>query len=691
MPIEHESKPQPQGFWERFYSTAKVSLSEVWEETVEQAHAIPAFFHSLIANKETRNVVSNTALVVATDIVPILAVHAAYNMLENQLLAEESPAFALTLCLTLLRYLRNAFTFRQTLEALVRIGVLQAKQASIFDNATRETRHHLEDKVCEDCSTLRFIKGSARSMLVYVAQQGVGFCLDKLAGGYLVVGGYDVVVDSYSSQVLGQLILDYRLANEGLCERHRHIYTQQFWERVFALGLPVVVIRKLLTALIEGYTGVDSCYYGGMIESLLSIFMVGFAHHLRLPEPPKNTERWPDGATMVRAVTAYGMDKLAPDTVELVKRLMDKHGEPFPLRRTYKMVVQVYKDPKTQAVMCLILPKMFLSAQRFVDDEVVRDYWPPIRKGLINDITTIQTYQPKLVDGPFSYVPSWMTHPVIAYVAGVPKGAVDRAVKLLKDPEVMGLLDDLKTGITRLEVDMDHKSVMAKIVDSVVPAWMKPRAFTPPALIQDYVAPPSTIPVADSSTTSESKIADFQSEERGYESATIVQATKQGLNAYLAKFTTGRQSFWSGQEGQLRAQFYLQMLNTHTTCEAHSLLVCWALLQNTKGNTLLRKVLVALHQVLPPSMRVASIDDLEPLRQRLISSLLTKALSELHLTNRSSIIRQLNQWQQALTHFANASPQDATKLDVSCKGFLDALPGQWMEDTSALKLAAAFE
>ncbi len=562
------------------YNTTVEAVTEVWDESVQQVKAIPQFARNMWTSTDTRTLVKNTGVIVATDLVPIVAAQAGMIALESALLVEGSdPSFMISAGLFLARWSTRIFTTRQSIEALTRIGVLQAKQSSIFDKATRDSRQKLNAKVCEDCSNMRFITGGVRGPLVFGAQQGVIFLLNKLLGGYAAIGGFDLIVDSYRAQVIGQLVMAYRLSNDGLCERHQAEYHQQFWHRVFALGLPVVLVRKLIAALIESYTGVDSSYYGSMLESFISIGMVGLAHDISLPEPVKESKRWPDPASIVRNSATYAIDKIGPNLVEQAKSLFAQDGEPFDYRKAYRYVVNVYKDPKTQRVMMFIVPKMYLGANEFANDAVVRDYWPALQDSIITVLGKIEEYQPMVTDGLVSFVPN----PVIAWAIGVPKGTVNTASNLLSDPDIMRLVGELKDGVTRMEVEVNDKGIIATILDSVIPTGL----FSPTTVIEEVDEPDVT-----------DNISPYKSKMDSYNFAQCAQAIVSAILRYHKTVANGNGGFWSGHEGKMRASFYLELLNTERPIE-DKLVVCLAVLQNNSGNTLLYEVTKALNFQLP--------------------------------------------------------------------------------------------
>lgn len=582
------------GIFNSTWTMAKESWDEVWSETTEQLRAVPKFVKTVRSEKDSRSIAKNAGVVIATDLVPIIAAQAGMVALESTFSSPGmDPSFAISASLFLARWATRVFTFRQSTEALTRTGVLQAKQASIFDDATKKSRNKLDNDVCKDCSTLRYLKGGVRSSLTYVAQQQVIALLNKLLGGYLSVAGYDLIVDSYAAQVIGQLIIDYRLANDGLCERHQHEYNWEFWERIFALGLPAVVIRKIITGLIESYTGVDSSYYGSMVESFIAIAMVGLAHHIRLPKPVKESQRWPNPASSMRSVMAYGLDKVGPDVIEFGKQMFAKQGEPFDYRHAYSVFVNFYKNPKTQTVMMFIVPKMFLGGKEFVNDEVVRDYWPPLQKSIIQTLGKIEDYQPMLTTGVVSVVPSKILNPVAAWWLGAPKAAIKTTANLLKNDDVMQLIGELKVGVTRMEVDVNHKGFFARVVDN---AYQYPPLsyLTTPAKVEELEDGEATVDVSP-------KAPVYAAKKLAYEVDILIDAIQAGVKQYYSDATVGKLSWMSGDEGKKRAKFYLKLLDA-TQPQSHKLLVCLAILTNKAGGTLLDEVTKKIKYFLPSAM-----------------------------------------------------------------------------------------
>lgn len=616
------------------------SISDIWDQSIEQVKATPGFVRSLFSEVETRSIAKNIGVIAATDLAPIIAVNAAMVSFDSYVRSQSAEAsYALELGWYLAKGITYLVTARQTAQALTRIGIVQAKQSSIYDEATKGSRRKVSNQICCDCTQSRFLKGNLRAPLVYAAQQGVIFTLRRLIGGIAQIQNFDLIVDSYASLVIGQLIMDYRLANDGLCERHQHEYNQQFWERVIALGLPVVIIRKILAGFIESYTGVDKNLYGSMIETFVSVAMVGLAHHITFPNLVEKSNRYMNPVSGVRSTTAYVMDKVAPDTVAFANKMLAQEGEPMDYRSAYKTFMAFYKDPKTQTVLMFIVPYMYLDPHNFVNDPVVRDYWPTLQNFCLEQLDEVEKLQKLASTKPSDIAPKFIValfdpfkktlnpiykaskeifeesvvNPGLAWMYNSTSGNVKKLFDLLRDSELKTLVSELQDGFKYLTVDANRSGFLVGCIDSLNPV---------PVI--NFVLPQQKFDLGNIDVNEQCFAGPLIRESAALSNPepmekinidNVISAVIKGINNYTnfinnnitasfnspgAAFGTVSTLFIGGtnrDQGKIRAAYYLKLLQAAQPIE-YKLVACIAMLSNDCSSDLRFKICKSINNAL---------------------------------------------------------------------------------------------
>ena len=652
------------GFFSGIYGSAKQTIYEAYSEVYqdiseqvsdipqselacqlsEQVEAIPKFRRNIVNKDDSRSILENGMVTVISDMVPVIVAQATLSAIESSLTSRVGNPYFLISAGSFL--LRSAYTLRHLWQASARIAVLQSKQSSLYDEATKNSRNKVSSKVCEDCTTQRYIKGAVRAPITYSAQQAVIALLKKLAGGYLTIGGFDLIVDSYSAEVIGQLIASYRLGSDGLCDRHQHEYNKQYWERIFALGLPVVLIRKIIAGMIESVSGVSSDYYSPVLESFISMAMVALTYNMTLPDPVKQSDRYPTLASFVRQTASYTLDKVGPDVIEYGKKMFSQPGEPFDFEHAYKMFLTIYRDPKTQTLMVLLLPKSLRSPYDFVQDPAIKEYWPDLQNSITSTLGMVEKYQPVYSEGIGGYLPKKLKNAGIALFAGVPKGAIKVASNLLEDPEFLKFVGFLKYEVSNMEVEVNADGVMAKLREYYT--------LSSPAddeLVESTADTPMSAP------------QHYQSKFDKYDGAKLSQIltlAEAGVKEYVRQ--RDHATYWSS-EGKQRAEFYRKLLTSSDLSQVHKLVVCVAILSNKSGPTLRDKVAELIGPALPNSSQMTTA-------MSQAKALLKVVQNKMDCTKYSQTVRELVKVISTIHVHANAKLTDSdmrTKKDEIVK------------------------
>ncbi len=410
----------------------------------------------------------------------------------------------------------------------------------------------------------------------------------------------------------GQLFVGYRLDNDGLCDRHIGAYFQEYVELCLGVGLSFNTLVELVTYQIEQLTGLPQSYYQGAIKNFMSIYFVGLAHHMNMPEPVKESERsiLRDPLAMIRSGVGESIDLLTPGVKKKVTELFVKKSKPFPFREWIDWSVKIYQDEKTQKIMVWFVPRMFLSAQNFVNDEVISSYWPDMRAGAVESLDMLieASDNLKTIDG---WLPSAVTRLAVSYAAGLPKKAAGAVIELLKSEEVSDFLRELRSGVNHLKADSEQV------------AWQG----TPQELQK---------------TLEKIKQKQALREKERFDAKSLVQQVRQGLDNYLRYTQTSKSH--AGTEGLARIRFYQQLINAFPDNFNAELQVCFIILSNDKGGTLQRKLDEALlenRQVYLPKIK----------RHLLVASGKSEEVSA-----RISYLKELSTLAKYVNRIANKTP-----------------------------------
>jgi hypothetical protein len=369
------------------------TLSYTWS----QMRALPDFFRLIKRDEQARAVIRDTGHI-ALDAAAIVGVNAANQYLQTMLENANSDDASLPLSMTLLMsaWLLTAVVFmwktRQKVKIGVRSAVLLTQHSGVFNKATQDepVRKAFSNEVCEDCTTLRHYKGEFRDLLIYYGQQ---YVIDSYVR-QLPYGG-NIVATLLTALLRGQLVISSRLANEGICERHRAVYFREYIELCFSMGLTVEATSELLALAIETTTGVPRAEYSGTIKNLITVYLIGVSHLMDLPPAVKNTNRYYDPLTASRALGGEMMEVLIPGIKARAPVWADyfKSDEPsIDFLALLQKSIKIYSNPDNQRIMIYFLPNMLLGLKPFVNDSVVAHHWKPIRMSLIGTLDLIDAY-----------------------------------------------------------------------------------------------------------------------------------------------------------------------------------------------------------------------------------------------------------------------------------------------------------
>lgn len=606
------------------------SSYEFFDGALQQAKGSTAFYQSIYSGIETHSIMNSMGVIAATDLVPIIALNAGMSSLEAFIESQfPEPCFAIKLGLGIAQGTTYALTFRQAFEAFSRATIMQAKQASIYDTATEKTREKVSDEVCKqkgkECSQMRYIKGNVRSPLFYVSHQIAIYALKNFLGEYANIYGFNLFVDGYLALAFGQMIMDYRLANDGLCEPHQAIYNKQYWERGLNIGLPVIFTSKLTSQFLEMATGVHHSLYKPMLETFMAVIMVGVAHHIKLPPSVKETDRFiVNPVSFVRDAAAYCLDKVTPDLQSQAQALMSTPGEPVKYHKKYQTYKEnyltIYLEPSLQVIIKCLLPPMYSSLNAFVNDPVFRQFWPEMRDGLLQLLSQVELRQqqakgkkivPKKmkpfvtpikkhlnpvlrldkVKAAWSIIETWVVTPVVSASTGYKQEDISKGLEVLRNEDLKNLVIELRQDLESLTLNKKNISFLGY--------------FYPPDIPEDENKYVTFFQQDDESLPEQAQVEEVCEIDITILSKRIKEASNQylkSLSTYSSRVDSGKAildtalSFAFNTDyridGKLRARYYINALEFYdrNINEGFKLLVCISVLKNSKSSQLLTDI-----------------------------------------------------------------------------------------------------
>lgn len=359
----------------------------------DACRATPQFIGAQLSHPKAPKIFSQTALLFFYDIFWIMLVHCVYavmtqsaekNSEQSPSLSSKDHAMAAQLGFYFIAGVSTLLIFRQKMQFLVHSTLLSIAYPKAFDEATQSTRIKCDASVCGQCSSSRFIKGEIRTVIVYFAQLMTLNALQCLP--------YVGSMTAFFSQLLltGQLMIEYRLANDGVCDRHRGEYTHQYLELPFALGFMHYVAAYVLASQVEWIPGLKRSDFDGVIRSVLMLYFVGLVHHMHFPKPvAKATRHFYDALMLTRFLVSSGIDLITPGLKKIFNTLAEEKKEKLSWKNCRHQINYFFQKKYVRQLLALFLPAICRDYRSFQKDPIIVCYWPSVFKKLVEFLDNV--------------------------------------------------------------------------------------------------------------------------------------------------------------------------------------------------------------------------------------------------------------------------------------------------------------
>ncbi len=455
-------------------------------ELLDQGRALRTAAPTLVNNPEARKIVSGMSDVLLWDVLPLVSLNAANNLVQGYFHDDQEDVTGLSaysvflMGLTLANYTVTAITWRQGAQASARILLLDSLGPSAF-NSNKTIR---PPSLCTElhCNVKRKAKGMGREPLVLLGN-------DLLTAGisYIPYVGPPVsrVLSVY---FIGRYIT--RLTTPERCERHKAMMQ----ESVLALGLGYEATTMIMDAFLDATVGMPPFLYYRVMRHLLLLLHVNVAAHMTLPLVlPKDATVYMDPLNIYERISRFIADVLfagLKDRIPKDFKLEEGEKPLIPLSTALKFATKTLRSDleseqqlsapgffkrSTNAIKPWVLPPMFRDVDNFVKDEIVAAHWPALREeaitiveimgsvGKINAVATTTAVK-ELIKNIFyrsrgetliqtavltaTWTPE-LTAKALNYQWGVPESVTLVTLKLSKKEDFWALADALKAWFER--------------------------------------------------------------------------------------------------------------------------------------------------------------------------------------------------------------------------------------------------
>ena len=381
-------EPEKESIINRLRRISPLSATSIIRHARRTVAGVPEFIGVMMSHPKAPKIFSDAVKIFLNDLLPMAAIHAAYAYLtypEEEKNNVEAHSIAAIIGVYFIYVLTALLLVPQRLRLLAHTTTLALGYPARFDDVSQSAKaRQLKTNICDHCTAGRYVKGEFRSaMIVYFALLGVVRVMSGMPLlGWLIAPGLQVLLNA---QVVGE----YRLANDGVCDRHRMVYYRQYPEFFIALGLCQFMVTRAIAWQFSFIPGVKMSDMESAVTPVVLLYFMGLAHHVYFPDPVKEvTRRLHDPLSVTRAAVSGLFDLLIPGALKQFDRwVMNQKKMSWKKSACHEWLqyFQVFMTHRcTKRSMQLFLPRMYRDLDYFLQDWAVRQYWPAVsRKSLM--------------------------------------------------------------------------------------------------------------------------------------------------------------------------------------------------------------------------------------------------------------------------------------------------------------------
>lgn len=481
------------GWMQSFVKTACTYSLNTCTQIFQQAAALGTAIPSLISDKGPRKIANNLAYMFAYDVLPIVSLNCLNTQLQTYFHNETdtelswfAPYSMFLGTLVLIDYTVTAYTWRQGLQSLIRITVLDNVAPLVLNNAKPKAVNKVPACNEKECTTGRKFKGTAREVLILAANDV-----------FAQTVSYIPRIGQPASRVLriffnGRYIA--RSITPERCERHKFDSIMQ--ETVLALGLTYEFTRLLLETALERTVGLPPYLFLRTTRHLLLLLHVHLSVHMHLPDPdPKQTALSLDVLNLYERSCRFVADVVFAGLQARIPKdfPMDKDAKPLITQRElFELLTKIFKADletehsltqretrrKRERVAAMLLPPILRGTHGFVNDPIVANFWPTLQRGMLWLTNLLQEIHGDRRTKTLAMAPKEQLILILYLVFGLPEGAAELMVDLNADPQFWVMVAALKAWLERHGL---NKEVILVSTQEVVLNGDQPVIEMPPA------------------------------------------------------------------------------------------------------------------------------------------------------------------------------------------------------------------
>lgn len=354
--------------------------------------------------------------------------------------------------LTLVNYGVKAYTWRQGVQSLIRVSILDSLGPVAFT-----TQKESIPSLCveEQCTNARKAKGWLKEPFI-------------LLGNELLTNSVKNIpyIGEPSSQVLRVLFNGRYIARQAspeFCERHK--VQAIMHEYLLGLGLTFELSSQLMDYVLHHTVGMPPYLYHRTLRHLLLLLHVNVAAHMTLPLLKANEATLPfdplnffeNTSRFVMDVFSYGLKTAVPMYVKF-----DEDAEPFiPLSvalqkstsvLNYDLVQKNGKEKShyqpSSAMLWMIAPPILQGMDNFIRDPIITLYWFDLANKVtdyVDGVLTVGSYVSKYRVTKYPGLTSF----ALNYYKSIPDDWTETALMLCKEQDFWDFIHALKGWLAR--------------------------------------------------------------------------------------------------------------------------------------------------------------------------------------------------------------------------------------------------
>src|SRR3989338_10448804 len=271
-------EPEKESIINRLRRISPLSATSIIRHARRTVAGVHEFIGVMMSHPKAPKIFSDAVKIFLNDLLPMAAIHAAYAYLtypEEEKNNVEAHSIAAIIGVYFIYVLTALLLVPQRLRLLAHTTTLALGYPARFDDVSQSAKaRQLKTNICDHCTAGRYVKCEFRSeMIVYFALLGVVRVMSGMPLlGWLIAPGLQVLLNA---QVVGE----YRLANDGVCDRHRMVYYRQYPEFFIALGLCQFMVTRAIAWQFSFIPGVKMSDMESAVTPVVLLYFMGLAHH----------------------------------------------------------------------------------------------------------------------------------------------------------------------------------------------------------------------------------------------------------------------------------------------------------------------------------------------------------------------------------------------------------------------------